>query len=897
MPPLIVSVAHGDLRRTRFPVAVGHYAGDVIVNAEHTLDVALGGVLRQHFAVGRYPGDPGTVEVVLQPDCQPPGAIVVGLGKVGELTTLRLRELMAGALKHYALRCLHSAASGAARPVAASFSTVLIGTDGGAFDSVSDSVHAIVRAAIDANRSLREARLGGEVCICGIEFVELYEDVAIRAAQAVAALPGPLARELREDEVVVGHPSMGIYEGGRFLRPTSPYSSGWWQRIAVRRTPAPPGAAPSASEGATALAFSVLTDRARVEQDVSVSQRTLIQQLVTKATRHTVVDLEESAALYQLLVPDQVKDRIRGGGSLLFVVDRAGASYPFELLAERVVDGLQPLGGGERGILRQFETEVFRRNAELATSDRIFVVGNPKTILWDDLPGAGQEADEVEEVARAAGLTVVRAPRENAEATIVKFVTGEYRILHLAAHGQFDPDPMKSGLVVGDRLRITPAEVAAMPRVPELVFLNACYLGQMGEARPGGPDPRLAASLAEGFIQAGVRAVIAAGWAVDDEAGRTFANAFYTAFLDGAPFGQAVTHARLQTRLRHPQVNTWGAYQCYGNPEYSFRLVERQDDRVPVPAVVARAEALQALRTMCGDARRVSLGDVGRFRARFDALYGAVGDRWADGEVLHACGEICAELGDFAGAVSFLERALGCDPASAPIRAAEQLANFLVRAASQPDPSPDASARRAGAFDRARTLLDWLDARMGESTERCNLRGSLYKRRAVWEPAERPRHIRRAIQAYARAEHLSPAESYGKLNALATHFAAARPSRLRRLRQDVDACCAELEAPREGGTRDFWHFARPGDALLVRSVIHASLDEATVRAIVARFARARAIGPTPRQWASVCDQIAFLAEMTRDERLPCFNQRSAAALDEIAAALHMPRPAAAAAAT
>jgi hypothetical protein len=124
------------------------------------------------------------------------------------------------------------------RPVSASFSTVLIGTDGGAFDSVSDSVHAIVRAAFDANRSLREARLGGEVCICGIEFVELYEDVAIRAAQAVAALPGPLARELREDEVVVGHPSMEVYEGGRFLRPTSPYSSGWWQRIAVRRTPA-----------------------------------------------------------------------------------------------------------------------------------------------------------------------------------------------------------------------------------------------------------------------------------------------------------------------------------------------------------------------------------------------------------------------------------------------------------------------------------------------------------------------------------------------------------------------------------------------------------------------------------------------------------------------------------
>src|SRR5205814_5941036 len=30
VPPLKVSVAHGDLRLTKFPVAVGHYAGDAI---------------------------------------------------------------------------------------------------------------------------------------------------------------------------------------------------------------------------------------------------------------------------------------------------------------------------------------------------------------------------------------------------------------------------------------------------------------------------------------------------------------------------------------------------------------------------------------------------------------------------------------------------------------------------------------------------------------------------------------------------------------------------------------------------------------------------------------------------------------------------------------------------
>ena len=65
-----------------------------------------------------------------------------------------------------------------------------------------------------------------------------------------------------------------------------------------------------------------------------------------------------------------------------------------------------------------------------------------------------------------------------------------------------------------------------MRRVPDLVFINCCYLGLV-EAPPGTPPtgqqrafPRLAANVATEFIRMGVRAVVAAGWAVDD-AGRS----------------------------------------------------------------------------------------------------------------------------------------------------------------------------------------------------------------------------------------------------------------------------------------------------------------------------------------------------------------------------------------
>ena len=102
----------------------------------------------------------------------------------------------------------------------------------------------------------------------------------------LGALPGPLAQELSEGETIEGDPTVYIRQGGKFLRPMDPYASGWWQRIAVRRKPPAEGAPsqPQAPDSMTALQFTVLTDRARLEQEVSVAQRTLVQQLIGSAT-------------------------------------------------------------------------------------------------------------------------------------------------------------------------------------------------------------------------------------------------------------------------------------------------------------------------------------------------------------------------------------------------------------------------------------------------------------------------------------------------------------------------------------------------------------------------------------------------------------------------------------
>ena len=879
---LNVSVVHSHLRQAIYPVAVGHYYRDVIVNAEAALDAALDGALRRRFDLGVYPGEVGTSEIFLH-GLHPPGAIVIGLGPVGDLTSERLRLVFAKALRRFALAVLENETSESeSKSRSAAFSALLVGTDGGALGGISDSIHAIVRGAIAANRSLAETGLADRVFIDKIEFVELYEDVAIQAAHIVDDLPRTLGQELKAGEHINSARCLHTRPGGGFLRPYNPYGAGWWQRIAVRKKTGEGVATATTSDSTTALQFTVLTDRARLEQEVAVAQRALIQQLLTSTTSRRENNLKLSAALYQLLVPPSVKDRISRGGDLLFMVDRAGAAYPYELMAERTSEGICPLAES-RGILRQFETDQYRVWPEMARANQIFVVGNPKTILLADLPGAFDEANDVEEVAAKNGLKVVRAPRENPQETLVQLMTSEYRILHFAAHGVFDPDPMKSGVVIGDRLFITPAEVARLSLVPELVFLNCCYLGAMGEPRLAGPDPRLAASLAEGFIQAGVRAVIAAGWAVDDAAGRTFARTFYESFLNGETFGEAVTSAREKTRDEHEQYNTWGAYQCYGNPDYRFRRSERVKRKESAQRLVAKAEALQTLRTFSSSARSMRIENVGKLKMKFDQLLTDIFSRpdWTkDGEVLSACGEVYGELEEFDKAIDQYKKALATVPANASFVTAEQLANLLSRSAAAETIDRKEAEKR---LNEALGWFDWLDARLTPSQERWALRGALHKRWAVCDAQCRREHLEKAADAYAEGEKLAGSEAYQRLNALALKFVLASAD-MRELQGKADSYLEEAQQSLNTIDRSFWEIIAMPDALLHQCLVYGTLtSDRAVQELIEGYREARTAGPSPRQWASVRDHVVFLAVMLSDKNLRCCNANAADALNKILA--------------
>ncbi|RYF90961.1 MAG: CHAT domain-containing protein, partial [Chitinophagaceae bacterium] len=112
-----------------------------------------------------------------------------------------------------------------------------------------------------------------------------------------------------------------------------------------------------------------------------------------------------------------------------------------------------------------------------------------------------------------------------------------------------------------------------MSAVPEFVFVNCCFLGKTDAAAEALYKQRykLAASIGVQLIKNGVRAVIVAGWAVDDSAALEFAKVFYNAMFAGDNFGDAVRKARRSCYDKFGEANnTWGAYQCYGDPFYQF---------------------------------------------------------------------------------------------------------------------------------------------------------------------------------------------------------------------------------------------------------------------------------------------------------------------------------------
>jgi hypothetical protein len=866
--PLAVSVLHSHLRQAEYPVAIGHYREDTIVSAESALDVALGGRLRRRFDLDMYPGEIGTVEVVHVPGAHPPGAIVIGLGEIGDLTPHKLTRVMTNACVRHAAR-IEEMSGGANGEVAAAASTVLIGANSGTL-SVAESIRSIVRGVLEANRRLRTPGVRHQIRIERLQFVELFEDVAEQAAHFVRLLPLTLAQELLRGEAIRPASELAVYPGGEYSRPPQDRSSGWWQRVQISGPASIPGAPHAGRSDAIELAFTSLTNRAKLSQSTTIQSQSQVARLIEAAMLESSADLKLSRTLFEMLLPSSLKDSLRDGGNLLLLLNRTAARYPYELMADRHGTGEAIPLIEKCGLLRQIELPEIVAKTEITSGRDVLVIGPPLVPGWPSLTGARTEARKVADLARHLGFTPTLLVSATSRAVQTEIISSDARVLHIAAHGQYSDNPFESGVVIGDGEYLTTAHVAAMRRVPEFVFLNCCHLGRLG-ATAATAFPALAASLAEGLMNAGVRAVIAAGWTVDDDAAMAFAEAFYGKFLRGEPFGDAVRAARQKVLADYRHTNTWGAFQCYGSPDYWLR---REGELVQITSdPVSRGELIARLRSLADRASGAQPPDVAQLLTEFRNYKQLITttERWRDGQTLAELATVAAQLGEFAEAIDLYRGALGGARALAPLQVVEQLANMLARLA------PGLASGRQGhvaadaltLFQEALSWLDWLDAKLPLTGERLALRGSVHKRWAMLtRRAARVDHLRRAWQAYGSARQLAGNESYQALVWLALGFLLKNEPREQLAAHAQEQVRIAQQRTAQSLNRSFWDRVAVPDALLHLALFQGTLTRSAVfDEIEAAYDNALATGPSARERASVRDHLVFLAEMLPDASL------------------------------
>lgn len=880
LPPTKVSICHGDLAYSRYPVCVGHYHGDTQVSAEHRLDGALGGVLSSRMRLGIYPGRIGTWEVFIagDPATHPAGALVLGLGQVGQLTPGALAGAMSRMLMDYALQVANwrddrFGASDGIR--SARISTLLIGTGAGGF-TVRDSVTAILQAVKTAKEGLAKLSPSPRVCIDEVEILEIYADVAVQAARALgdALAMRELAEGFQWSDQSVKKGTSGL------ARATYDEAPDWWRRIEITEDMERDG-----------LLFLLLTEhRARAPQSLSSGQIRLATAFVASIQRTTRGDGELGRTLYEMLIPNALKEMAPDRRDTVLVVDQRSARFPWEMLDDRWSDA-GPLAVAA-GLLRQLKTTEFR-SAPLQTRDRTaFVVGTPKVkdkTKFPDLPGARKEATAVAIHLREQRFLVETAIDADHQAIMRGLHGRAWRILHLAGHGVHDedvaatdapetcdacaqnlpqPPRLRSGMVIGDGMILTPGDIEQLRWVPELVFINCCHLGTTTPSAL--PDfGGLAANLAVQFIKMGVRAVIAAGWAVDDAPAKRFAEEFYAAMGRGVPFGQAVLLARRSIRSAYPDCNTWGAYQCYGDPHYSL------DDDGGIaganpPLFRSADELIAGLDNLTARARsnHVAPSEIDGLLERVQTAHRK---EWlGQADVATSLGLAYGEVRDFAKGIEYLDLAAKGNKARISVSALEQRANFKTRRALQLARSNEGGAANA-LFDQGQKELELL-LEIGRTFERCNLMGSLWKRRAmVADDAARTEYLGKMEASYREAAERSGNDrahaAYSKVNQLLAQFfrrlfnegTDLDTGAIGKMAEDCLRLAIECRMLNHSAP-DLWVALDEGNALLTAALAKNDLRAERDR-ILAIYRGALRRGASQAQVASVLDQIGFIDAM------------------------------------
>lgn len=796
---LRVRVVNGDLTFVRQPLMLGHYRSMGLTGTEMVIDGLIGQTMSRSLAIGSYPESPGTNQVFMNTRLgedttrlpRPEAVVVVGLGEEGRLTASALARTVRQGVVAWAQRASEKPGAASVFDIAAT----LIGS-GGKGMPVAQSAQLIADAVREADALLEAASLPrvGE-----LQIIELFHDRASEAWRALQlqaeSSPGQF---LVADTIPIGN--------GALRRPLeSNYRGADYDFISV---------IPHEDQGRRALIYSLDTKRARTEVLAQMAQMPLLMELMN-VSNALGGPTDIGRTLFNILVPPEIEPFLGGSTEMVVELDPGTAGIPWELLDTNAGARADAEPWAIRSkLVRKLRTSNYRPIVADATpEDRVLIIGEPQCDpkKYLRLPAARAEAQAVAErlcdgldapqVTRLISVDDEDVPGPDSLAVLSALYQHPWRVVHIAGHGEPSTQDKLGGVVLSpsgpDRIEtfLSAIEIKAMRVVPELVFVNCCHVAARERLQlldPASPlrhhydRPAFAAGLADALINVGVRCVVVAGWAVDDTAAGEFAKAFYGALLrrpQPGRFIDAVAEAR--RAARRYGGNTWAAYQCYGDPEWTFgrQTADAQQPRTEsnwsrrVSGVASSHSLMLALDTIATQAKFGKKPGAEEQRKQdlregITELEQRFGDTWRHlGEVAEMFASAWAETGQLQRAIDWYQHAVAANNGGASLRAAEQLSNLQARAAWQEvaglvgaaDPSPEvrkqleAAARKIeAAIKPLKSLCD-----LQSTMERASLIASAYKRIAlVWGAARERDQERTAIDEMQR--HYQLAERIGR---------------------------------------------------------------------------------------------------------------------------------------
>jgi CHAT domain-containing protein len=894
---LRVSVHNGNLKFISQTLMVGHYVSSRLTGTEGVVDRFIGGAMSASLAAGLYPESPGAHQIFVnhQQDPEnplalprPPHVVVAGLGEEGKLRSTSLTHTVRQATLAWAQRVSETPGGSTSQ---FEMAATLIGS-GGTGITVFASAQAVAQGVREANEKLAQ---GGWPQVSHLRLVELYLDRATEAWSALRLLASAASEHFEVEEHVHSL-------AGAMRRPLdNGYRGAAYDFISA--------IAEKDETGETHILYTLDTQRARADVRAQGTQAQLVGELVKRASNDANTGSDIGRTLFQLLVPVEMEASLGGTSELLLELNDGTAAIPWEML-DAPDDGRSKQRAPwaiRNKLLRRLRTAEFRTQiSDARPEDAVLVIGEPLCNATDAngqpmyprLPGARLEAERVSEVlGRELGEQHVNAliatedgPGPDAVSVTTALLARRYRIVHIAGHGEPELDrgpslpPLLRGVVLCDGTFLGPREVEAMRVVPELVFLNCCHLAADPKQllRPGYDRARFAAGVAKQLIRIGVRCVIAAGWAVEDEPAYQFATAFYRDLLAGHRFMDAVQAGRVAGYNANPRGSTWAAYQCYGDPDWVLRPApgneQRQMDLAKTYSGLATPVALTlALETLAVQSH-TQKAQADTQRAHIRHLETRFGEAWGGmGAVAEAFGVAWAAANDVDEALPWLQRAVSANDGSAGVKAGEQLANLTVRRGwerlrvAQMAGRPLSSLVQQGRED-IQGALHMLDAlvRMAPTLERESLTASAWKRLAQIEgmanqSAARRTALDRMVAHYTRAEVLALRTGqldvfYPGLNLLAAEWAlhvndrrwrGFDAERVRRVRQSLER--KRREDP------DFWSVVGLPELDVYEALATQSLA-ARLPGIVQVLTELQGRIGTEWLWASLADQLGFVLE-------------------------------------